>query len=584
MYCVISKFRSVNYIFNFFNFISSNNKTRFFYVFILSILSALGETLSVALLIPFIQYLIPKNDYLDNQNTFNFFLEKFFNLEINFFLLTTLLICVVIFSGFLRIFFFYFSTQTNCKIGHEISKKVFQTVFTQRYPELASSESQKIISGLVVQVDNMVRWLDCLSRFIAAIFLSSLILLFLLNLSLVTSIICISLLSLAYFSLAVKSRPKLGKLSKDIGLKIENQVKLLQEIYSMRAGFIIDKSFNPISKSYLKQDYKIRKLNASAEFMGSYPRSVIESIAIIIVLFLCLFFSKRDGFIIFIPFIGAYIYAIQRLIPSLQQVYAQWVGLKTYSFSINYIISILSQFKISTNYADDIFSNKLESIIFKDLTFNHNSASNSNSNTTGIQNINLKINKGSVLAIVGDSGSGKSTLLELLLGLRKPSKGEIIFNTLNMNMSNNVESKQEKALNFSYVPQSTSLINADFFTNIALSDLSKDIDRERVYFAAKIAMINQTIEDLDNKYFTNPIKDGLLLSGGQIQRIAIARAIYKKSSVLLLDEATSAIDSKTEFKILSNIIKLNLYDFIFLTSHRNSIKKFINGEIKLNKR
>ena len=132
-----------------------------------------------------------------------------------------------------------------------------------------------------------------------------------------------------------------------------------------------------------------------------------------------------------------------------------------------------------------------------------------------------------------------------------------------------------------YMPQNIALINADFYQNIALSEPLKKIDKERVKWAASIASIDQFINNCNDKFYTNPIKEGILLSGGQIQRIGIARAIYKYSKILILDEATSALDKKTEGEVLSRIFSLKQYEFIFAISHKSSILQYSNKVLKL---
>ena len=105
--------------------------------------------------------------------------------------------------------------------------------------------------------------------------------------------------------------------------------------------------------------------------------------------------------------------------------------------------------------------------------------------------------------------------------------------------------------------------------------------KREIYWAASLAQLHNFVSNLDKKYLTNPIKSGLLLSGGQIQRIGITRALYKHSKVLILDEATSALDKNTESKILSDIFSLKDYEFIFAISHRSSILDYSNKQIKL---
>ena len=157
--------------------------------------------------------------------------------------------------------------------------------------------------------------------------------------------------------------------------------------------------------------------------------------------------------------------------------------------------------------------------------------------------------------MIGKTGCGKSTLTNIILGLLEPNNGEIFLDDKSINSLKNKQNLIKWQQCIGYVPQKIYLQNKSFEENIAFGINKKEIDLKRVIYAAKYSQIDQFIEKTKFGYQTNIGERGIQLSGGQIQRIAIARAIYRKPQILFLDEATSALDINTEEKIINNIFK-----------------------------
>ncbi len=213
------------------------------------------------------------------------------------------------------------------------------------------------------------------------------------------------------------------------------------------------------------------------------------------------------------------------------------------------------------------FSN-FESININNVDFSYNEEVNV------LKDFSLRINKGDFVAINGRSGIGKSTLLKLMLGIIKPQNGNL---TAYINNEEIIIDKSTRGL-FSYVPQGNMILTGTIKENIAF--MTDNIDEKRIKESAKIAEIWDVIKDLPNGLDTKLGEDGMGLSEGQIQRLAIARAIYHGSKILLFDEATSALDKTTELRILSNIRALNDKTLI-IVSHREEVLKFCSININI---
>ena len=183
----------------------------------------------------------------------------------------------------------------------------------------------------------------------------------------------------------------------------------------------------------------------------------------------------------------------------------------------------------------NLLSEDIKTIEFKNVSLKYE-------DTYALDDINIKINQGENIALVGDSGGGKSTFINMLLRFYDPDNGFITMNTTNIK-----EFTQESLKHhISLVSQRIYIFQDTLAANVAYG---QEIDEERVNEALKLADASIFVESLDNGIYTPMEEFGANLSGGQRQRVAIARAIYKHSSLLLFDEATSALDNESEKRI-----------------------------------
>jgi ATP-binding cassette, subfamily B, multidrug efflux pump len=179
------------------------------------------------------------------------------------------------------------------------------------------------------------------------------------------------------------------------------------------------------------------------------------------------------------------------------------------------------------------------SIEFRDVTFTY-----PDTGITAIRDLNLKIAPGERIAIIGRTASGKTTIADLLLRMYDVSKGEILFNGVNIQEHNLSNLRQR----IGYIPQDMFLFSDTIANNILFGSQSEDEEKAREY--AEYAAVSKDIEELPNAYKTMVGERGVTLSGGQKQRISIARAFVKEPDILILDDCLSAVDTKTEQEIV----------------------------------
>jgi len=204
---------------------------------------------------------------------------------------------------------------------------------------------------------------------------------------------------------------------------------------------------------------------------------------------------------------------------------------------------------------------KSGNIKFKNVSFSYNS------NRSILKNISLDIPAGKKIAIVGPSGAGKSTIGRLLFRFYNSNEGSILIDDQNI-----IDCSQYSLhKNIAVVPQDTVLFNESIFFNIQYADNTST--KEDVIKAATLANIHHFIDSLPEKYDTIVGERGLKLSGGEKQRIAIARAVLKKPKIILFDEATSSLDSKSESKILNSMDTISKNITSLVIAHRLSTIK-----------
>ena len=190
-----------------------------------------------------------------------------------------------------------------------------------------------------------------------------------------------------------------------------------------------------------------------------------------------------------------------------------------------------------------------------------------------LERVDLKINSGDKILIIGDSGAGKSTFLDLLVGLQIPDSGRI-----NVNDNYEIGEKFNLTNSLSYVSQKIFIFNKSLKDNICLS--IENFDESKFKRAIKIANLEEVVSKLPEGINTKLGEFGSILSGGQKQRIMIARAIYKNENFIIMDEPTSSLDPETANSIIKSLIEKK-YITVVMVSHNRSFSKFFNRTLEI---
>ena len=200
-------------------------------------------------------------------------------------------------------------------------------------------------------------------------------------------------------------------------------------------------------------------------------------------------------------------------------------------------------------------------IQLRDVSFSY-----SGSEESVLSNVDLTIPVGSRIALVGRTGSGKTTLAHLLLGLFRPSSGDLTLDGLPLNE----EELPAWQGNCALVPQDIRLLDASIRDNVAFGRDPEEIDDDQVWAALEAAQFDDVVSAMPYGLFTMIGENGIKLSGGQRQRLSLARAFYRDAKVLVLDEATSALDNKTEHDVMQALDLVGRRCTTIVIAHRLS--------------
>lgn len=545
---------------------TEKNKIKIFIFLIL--ISALLEIASIALIVPILTLILSSSDFISFKIPYN-------SLDIITFKKDHLLIVTIIsifliylLKSLFLSYFNYWRSKFIFTLNETISKKLFSIYLYQPY-KFHVSRNSSIFTRNLTSIQNYVRNIDqsahlatefiiLISFFLVLLFYEPLLTIFM---SLIAAIF-----SLAYIKKVNPINFKLGETS-----HIATQ-KILQSINQGLFG-IKDIKLYGREKDFLKSfNENIKKFSHSLtifEFLQPLPKILLEFLAVILiitsVLFLYFFNYENKELIIFVALLAAIGF---KLIPSVNKVLFAMQHLKYYLPLSKNIISEL-------NIKNKVITHENKKIVFKKNISIKNLSYSYDENIV-LKDLNLNINKNTSVGIIGKTGSGKTTLINIILGLFDVIKGEIKIDNIISNFNN-----REWQNKIGYVPQNIYLIDDSIKKNIAFGIPEEKINKDKIFYSLRIAQMYDFTTNLKENIETIVGENGAQLSGGQIQRLGIARAVYNNPEILIFDEPTSSLDQDTEKNFIEEIKKLKLNKTIIIISHKKEPLYFCDEIYKL---
>lgn len=557
--------------------IPSNRKKQLGLLFCLMIFASFSEIFSIGALIPFLGALVSPENIFSHPRA-AFFIDFFnFTEPKDIVLPITVLFCVaVLLSGIVRLLLTYFTQRVSHLIGADLGYKMLSKTLHQPYSTHVSTNSSTTISTITTKANQTIQIAvnPVLNMMSATLMLLGITITLLFVDPLLTLISLASFISI-YIGVLLTFKRFLGRSSALVAAGLPNILRTLQEGLGGIRNVLIDNKQDIFLDRFRSTDLPVRLSQAKIHFLSSSPRYVVESlgmISIAIVIYFGIFNSQHQDIRVLIPTIGMLAIAAQRILPLLQLVYGSWANLiGGAQFLVDTLDLLEKEIIISSIDTKKrlLFNDKIS---FSDVTFAY-----SNRDRNILKNCNFSIGKGECVGLIGKTGGGKSTLLDILLGLLEPTSGELKVDDLTITESN----LNQWQLSLSHVPQSIFLLDGTILENVAFGISRPDIDIVKVKKVLGQAKILDDIEQWPEGVNTRVGEVGAQISGGQIQRIGIARALYKSSDLIIFDEATSALDNETERAFLETIRELKLEATIVIVAHRAGTLKLCDRIIEL---
>ncbi len=565
-----------NLLINLQHHLSPRRQRQFGLLMALMLLSAFAEVVSLGAILPFLGVLVAPDrvfNYLFVADIARIWgINSADQLVIP---LTVTFAAAALMACSIRIFLLWSSNQLAFSCGADLSIEVYKRTLYQDYRVHIARNTSEVISSLTNKINSVVFGvlLPSLTLISSTLLMVAIMLTLIAIDPMVASVATVGFGS-SYMFITLISRRRLKSNSKRIAHEQTKVIKALQEGLGGIRDVLIDGSQQVYCDIYKKADRLLRRAQSDNAFVGGSPRHIMEALGMVLIAFLAAaLIRQNDGLATALPVLGALALGAQRLLPAMQQIYAAWASIAGNHASLVDIISLLNQPMpaelLQPSPAPLPFKN---SIRFNAVYFCYTKEA-----PPALKDINLLINKGARVGIVGATGSGKSTMLDLLMGLLLPTDGELSVDD-QLITGHRLRAWQRT---IAHVPQSIYLADTTLAENIAFGVPHEMIDPNRIQQAARQAHIAEFIESNPKGYQAHVGERGIRLSGGQRQRIGIARALYKEASVLVFDEATSALDNSTEQSVMEAIEELSDNLTILLIAHRLTTVRHCDTIIEL---
>jgi len=562
------------------------DKKQLYFLFFLSVVGVFVELLSIAIVIPVAVFLIEQNPIEKFQMLepiFNFLSISTKNEIIAFSLLG---IVIVYFFRFLFLIFLqYYKNLFSYNLNLDMKKDLIDLYLSQKYSYFFNQNSSRLIKNILIEISHFsgnavdrifyifIDILVILTVFISLIFFEPIISL------IIAFFLCLVGLILNSFSKGRVAR--WGKLRFDLDqdlmkflLEMFNSIREIK-FYGKKVFFVKNfiQKFSPLGYLSVKQQ------TFNAIIKNSYEVVTLYAFCILIFYLYNQNYSNQE----ILTIIGIFTIAAFRLLPLFSRLLLGVQELKYFLPSINHLYSEFNELSRNIKLSNYMKQSKnlhiKNSLEFKNISFSYDKDKNI------LDNISLKINKNDKIGIFGKSGSGKSTFVDMVFGLITPNNGSIYIDDKKLNI--NSETNNYK---LGYVSQNSYLLDDTVQKNVAFGENNGEVDRDLVLKSLEIVQMKEWLDGTKNGLESIIGENGKMISGGERQRIGIARTLYFDTELILLDEPTSALDEETTKKILHLLDSFKNKTIIMISHQKNNLSicnkiyEMKNGKLTLDEK
>ncbi len=538
-------------------------------IFIL--LNSFIELVSLGLLLPVVSSYF-NNEILDKVYNFlisiNIYAIREFLIEnkenfLNFLIIILLFIYTIKYS--INIGFSYYLSKQKVVYEKKIVNKLLQDLISSSNLNILSLPKSEVLQHLMVRCSFVATSITNLSNLVVEfIVLISLTIFFLISVG-GTSFYTILIFSFISFLLFKYIKQKVVKWSYLKGSAGNERNKNLIDILEGARELIIFRDFKKIFYDFKISNNEYLEPNRKIAFWNSLPRTILEFLLVVFILLYLFYISYTNSDIEKAAgLIAVIMIALFRAIPSLNRIIYHFTQIKYASEPIKTIKELFDSLLKKRDITDNSKINFKDHVNLKNINFNY-------SGTPKLfDNLNIQIKKNTKLGIIGETGIGKSTFIDILSGLKKPTNGEIYIDN-NLLESSRVNKWIQ---NIAYTSQRVYLFNSSIRNNITFKSDDEAIDDIKFKEIIKFVELENLINGKKEKELFSVGEFGGNVSGGQRQKIGIARALYSGRKLLIFDESTNSLDKKTENEIIKKLSNLKDITIIFITHSEQLTKNF----------
>ena len=528
------------------------------------------ELLGVTAIYPFLQALLTPDVVMENKYAVPFI--HFFHIETAkemLVLIGAALILVYIFKNIYMIFSYYVQYNYSTKVQKELSIKILNSYMSRPYSFFLNINSSEILRTCNSDVTAVYAILGCVFDIAAEGLSVGLIGIFIFYTDPFMAAAALLLVTFVGGVIIFLYKPIMKRMGrKEMSAQAAKSKAIYQTVNGVKELYVMQRK-QLFLDEYSRAADVVRRIGRNKDFLGASPERIIEGICVsgligVVVIRLLMGVDVMS----FVPQLGMFAMAAFKILPSVGKVSNRITTIVYHLPMLDNVYKVIvkadeyekEQAQYQNTHKTD--SDDGQNVDFCDKISIQNVAWKYNENKSNIlEGLQLDIQKGDSIALIGPSGAGKTTLADIILGLLQPQTGCVYMDGKDV-----YAMPKQWAKIIGYVPQNVFLMDDTVRNNVAFG--LKDIDDKQIWEALEEAQIKEFVEKLPYGLDTIVGERGVKFSGGQRQRIAIARALYNNPQILVLDEATSALDNETESAVMEAVEALQGKMTLIIVAHR----------------
>ncbi len=541
-----------------------------FFVLGMMILAAASSTVMIAAIWPFLSIIANPDVIQENERLRLIYEYAGFSSRYDFLVATGLAAAaVIVVTNVIQILNLYVMSRFFLMKTHTLSSRLLEAILNRPYEFHLQQHSGNISRTVIDEAQQVVRqFLFPAGELLTSAILIVSLLAFLFVVDPLITIASLAVIGGAYGMIYAANRVCVDRIGRTRevanGRRFVVATEALGGIKDMK---VFGREMSCLAR-FREPSLAVAKSQVGLQVVAGFPRYLVQAVAFVGIIAICLAMIDRQSFQTstglneIIPVLGMFAVAGQRLLPEIQKVFVAATQMRYGGAALDSVHAHLETRTEAAIVPPAPSPLRLQ----RHLRLDAISYSYPGSSRPEIADIDLTIHAGERIGIVGETGAGKTTLVDIVLGLLRPQNGRLLVDDMEISGTN----MRAWQTNIGYVPQNIFLADASIAENIAFALPRSGIDQENVERAARLAQIDTFIRLLPHGYETKVGERGVRLSGGQVQRMGIARALYHDPDLMVFDEATSALDTRTEREVISAIDALSGEKTVVMIAHRLS--------------